>query len=99
MSFLACRTNRSDRSNRDVEVEHFLAIPELLVKGDSWVVAIVGLNKDDPGATTRGDLAQVLDKRGCDAPSSMLRADCQVVDIQLSPSPLELVEFVSDEPA
>ena len=60
------------RRNADVEMQHFFANPKLFVKRDGRIVAVVGLNVDDPGATPSSDLAQVLDEGGRDVPPTML---------------------------
>src|SRR5918994_6135417 len=87
------------RINPDVEMQNVLANPKLLVERDRRVVAVIGLNVDDPGAAPGGDLAQVLDEGGRDALAAMLRADGKVIDVHLAPGPLELVELIGDEPA
>jgi hypothetical protein len=42
-------------SDRDIEVQHFFAAPELLVERNGWIVAIIRLDVDDPcTALSRG---------------------------------------------
>src|SRR5689334_11430848 len=85
--------------NADVEVQHFLARAELLVERDRGVVAVVRLDVDDPRTALSRDLAETLDEGGRDSASAMWLGDGEVVDVELTPSALELVELVGDEPA
>jgi hypothetical protein len=45
------------RLNPDVEVQHLLTGPKLLVERDGWIVTVIGLNIDDPNATSGGNLS------------------------------------------
>src|SRR3954453_6727357 len=86
------------RTGPNIEMEHCLAYPELLVKRGGRIVAVVGLNVDHIGTAPGGDLAQACDQGRRDALSSMFRADSKVVDVHLAPRLLELVELVGHEP-
>jgi len=78
-------------------MQHLLTISKLAIERDGSVIAVVGLNIDDPGTAPRGDVAQVLDQAGCDAPPPMFRADGKVVDVDLAPRSFEFVELIGDE--
>ena len=71
----------SPRLDPDVEMQHFFANPKFLIKGDCWIVAIIGLNIDDPSAASRGNFPQMLNESGCDALPSMLSAYGKVIDV------------------
>ncbi len=85
--------------NPDVEMQHLLSHPELIVEGDGRIVLVISLNVNYPNAASGGNLAQVFDQGGRDALASMFRAHGKVIDIQLPPCPLEFVEFIGDKAA
>jgi len=67
------------QSNLNLEVQDFLSRPKLLVKPDRRIIAIVGLNVDDPDAPASREVAQVLDQRGRYTPPSMLCAHSEII--------------------
>jgi hypothetical protein len=79
-------------------MQHFLARPELVVERDGRLVTMVGLDIDDPGAATGGDLAQMPDQSGRDTSAAMRFGDREVVDVDLATRLFELVEFIGDQP-
>lgn len=60
---------------------------------------MVSLHIHDPNVTLGGNLAQVLDQGCRDTLPSVFCTHSEVIGIQFAACPLELVEFVSDEPA
>src|SRR3546814_3473201 len=47
----------------------------------------------------RGDLLQLLEQRGGDAPAAMVGGNCQIVDVELAARLLELLQLVGGEAA
>jgi hypothetical protein len=45
----------------DIEMQHLLSRPQLFVQRNRGVIAVVGLNIDDPYTAPGGDLAQAFD--------------------------------------
>lgn len=85
--------------NPDVEVQDVLPNPKFPIQRNGRVVAVIGLNIDDPGTAPYSDLAQVLNQGSRDVLSSMLCADGKIVDVDFAPHPLELVELIGDHTA
>jgi hypothetical protein len=81
------------------KLQHLLARSELLVQRDGRVVAVISLDVDDPRAPLGRDLAEALDQRGRHSLAPVIRGNRQVIDVNLAPLLLELVELVGDEPA
>ena len=51
----------------DVEVEHFVTDPDILIESYGRTVLVVRLDVNNPGTTSCGNLAQMDYKGGCDA--------------------------------
>jgi len=81
----------------DVEVQYIFADAYFPVKRDRRSVAAIGLHVYHPRITFRGNFPQVLDQRCRNSPAPMALGDSQIVDIELAPCTLELVELVSHE--
>ena len=85
--------------DRDVEMQDLLAHAELVVERDGRIVAMVGLDIDDPGAAAGGDPAQMPDQCGGDALPAMRLIHRQVIDVDLASRLFELVELIGDKPS
>ncbi len=55
---------RDRRPRLDVEMKHVPARPDALVERDRWLIAIISLDEDGPGAACSGDLPQLADQCG-----------------------------------
>src|SRR5690606_33683120 len=55
--------------DRNVEMKRVLARAEPLIKCDGRIVAVIGLDVDDPGAPLPGNLAKMRDEGGRNAPA------------------------------
>ena len=85
--------------NGDVEVQHRLPAPELLIEGDGRIIAIIGLDVDDPRVALGCDRADVLDQRGSNALPPVFLRDGEVVDVEFAPRLLEFFQLIGDEAA
>src|SRR3546814_2270542 len=83
----------------NVEVQHSRARAELAIECDGRRVVAIGLHEDHIGAPYRGDLLQLLEQRGGDAPAAMVGGNCQIVDVELAARLLELLQLVGGEAA
>lgn len=80
--------------NGDVEVQDLLADAQLAVESDRGIVAVIGLNHDNPGAPFPGDGADGRDQRGRNPAPPVRLGDGEVVDVEFRALLLELHQLV-----
>ena len=78
-------------------MQHVFPRPELFVKRDRRLIAMVGLNVNDPGTPLGSNFTQVPDQRCRNTLPAPWFGDRKVVDVIFAPCPFELVEFISDK--
>lgn len=63
-----------------------LALAKLRVERDGRIVAVVGLDEDDPRVALGGDALELGDQGRGDAAASMVGGDREIVDVDLARS-------------
>ena len=80
-------------------MQHLFARAELLIKRDGRFVAVIRLDKDDPCTALSRNLLQMRDQGSGYATSAVPSVHRKVVNVELTPVLLELLELVGDQPS